>query len=57
MASTLHFANLGSNVSVPQLTSSSQVASLNDFGPITAVNTNGHDFDERYFGLGMRFSF
>ncbi len=57
MANTLHFANLVSNVSVPQLTSTSQVASLNDFGPTAAVNTNGHDFDERYSRLGMRLSF
>ena len=46
MANTLHFANLGSNV-----------WNLNGFGLITAVNTNGHDFDERYFRLGMRLSF
>ena len=57
MANTLHFANLVSNVSVPQLTSSGQLANLNGLGPITAVNTNGHDFDGRYFELGMRFSF
>jgi|HubBroStandDraft_4_1064222.scaffolds.fasta_scaffold5557483_1 hypothetical protein len=57
MANTLHFANLGSNVSVPQLTSSSQVASLNGFGLITTVNTNWHDFDARYFRLGTRLSF
>jgi hypothetical protein len=54
MANKLRFANFASNVSVPQLTSSGQLANLNGFGPIAAVNTNGHDFDDRYFGLGMR---
>jgi len=47
MANKLHFANLASIVSVPQFTSSSQVANLNGFGPIATVNTNG---------LGMRLS-
>ena len=57
MTNTPHFANPATNVSVMQLTSTGQVANLNGFGVITTVNTGGHDFDERYFRLGMRLSF
>jgi hypothetical protein len=57
MANTPHFANPAANVSSLQLNSSGQVANLNGFGVITTVNTEGHDFDERYFRLGMRLSF
>ena len=57
MANSLHLANSASNVPAPQLTSSGEVANLNGFGPIATVNANGHDFDERYFRLGMRLSF
>jgi Carboxypeptidase regulatory-like domain/TonB dependent receptor len=57
MANTPHFANPAANVSALQLTSSGQVANLNGFGVITTVNTNGHDFDERYFRLGLRLAF
>ena len=54
MAYTLHSANSTSNVSVRQLTSSGQAANLNGLGPIATVNTNGHEFDERYFRLSRR---
>jgi hypothetical protein len=54
MADTLHFANSASNLSVLQFTASGQVANLNGFGPIATVNTNGHDFDRRYFRQGLR---
>lgn len=57
MTNTPHFANPAANVANLQLTSSGQVANLNGFGVITTVNTNGHDFDERYFRLGLRLSF
>lgn len=57
MTNTPHFANPAANVSALQLTPSGQVANLNGFGVITTVNTGGHDFDERYFRLGLRLSF
>ena len=57
MTNSPHFANPAANVSVLQLTPAGQVANLNGFGVISTVNTNGHDFDERYFRLGLRLSF
>jgi hypothetical protein len=57
MTNSPHFANPAANVANLQLTSGGQVANLNGFGVITTVNTNGHDFDERYFRLGLRLSF
>jgi hypothetical protein len=33
------------------------VRSLNGFGEIVSVNATGRDYDERYFQLGLRFSF
>jgi hypothetical protein len=57
ITNTPHFANPAANVANLQVTPSGQVVNLNGFGVITTVNTNGHDFDERYFRLGLRLSF
>ena len=58
VTNTPHFQNpSGTNVSSLQLNPDGSVRQLNGFGVITATNSVGREYDERYVRVGVRLSF